>query len=110
MNSIFLLAQQTQVWDFLRPLVSAAEDYDLYIKAIVLLLSLGFLAISLMAYLRTKSRRFLFVTAAFGLFSLKWLLKIVDLAISPGYFFSDPVENVFELLIFVSLFLALFKK
>lgn len=110
MDFVLLAVQEAHAWDFLRPLTDFAVSIDLPIKVLVLLLSLAFLAIALLAYFRTKSQRFLFITFAFCLFSVKWLFKTFDLFVSPGYFFSDPVENIFELLIFVSLFLALFKK
>jgi len=97
-------------WDFLRPVADAAVALDPLIKGIVFLLSLAMFLLSVSSYRKTRSEKFLFISAAFFLFSFKWLLKIFDVVLSPGNFFSDSSENVFELLIFASLFLAVFRK
>lgn len=97
-------------WDFLRPLSQQAVNIDFGTRIVVFLLSVALLAISLIAYRRTKTRRLGFVSLAFFLFAVKWALKVVDLAVSPGEFFHRAVENVFELAILASLFIALFKK
>ncbi len=98
------------VWDFLRPFTTVAHEFALPIKFLILLLSLALLFISFLAYRKAKSRKFLFIALAFAFFAIKWTLKIVDIFLSPGLFLADATENIFELLIFVSLFLALFKK
>ncbi len=97
-------------WDFLRPLAEAAVAIDPYIKIVVFLLAVGMLFLAASAYRKTSSKKFLFIAGAFSFFALKWLLKILDVFVSPGSFFSDSSENVFELLIFASLFLAVFRK
>ncbi|MEK6972476.1 MAG: hypothetical protein AABW72_00350 [archaeon] len=105
-----LLASDIPVWDVLRPLVQFSEQYSFFINIIVLLLALVLLAIAAKAYTKHKSNRFLFLTVAFALFSVKWIIKVIDLFYSPGFFFSSPVETVFELVIFAMLFLALLRR
>jgi hypothetical protein len=96
-------------WDFLRPFTVMAAELDPYIKIIVFLLVLGLFFISYLAYRKNKSKRLLFVSVAFALFAFKWLIKLVDIFISPGIFLADSSENIFELLILLSLFIALFR-
>jgi len=97
-------------WDFLRPFTHLAVSADPIVKPLVFLLSAGLLSLAFLGYRKTGSRKSLLVAAAFLFFTIKWGLKVVDLFLSPGIFLSDSSENVFELLIFISLFLALFKK
>ena len=97
-------------WDFLRPLTQAAVNVNMATSAIVFLLSLAILAVSLIAYKRTKNKKLAFVSLAFALFAVKWALKIIDLMVSPGEFFHRAAENLFELVILASLFMALFRK
>ena len=97
-------------WDILRPVTGQAIAFDFFTSIIIFVLTLVLFAISVLAYRRTRSRRFLFVTIAFFLFAAKWTLNVVDLFISPGYFFHRAANNIFELGILVSLFLAIFKK
>ena len=97
-------------WDFLRPVTQMAVDVNFGTSIVVFVLSMALLVVSLFAYKRTKSRKLAFVSLAFLLFAAKWALKIVDLTISPGEFFHRAVENVFELAILASLFIALFRK
>jgi len=97
-------------WDFLRPLTDLAFEYDPAIKIIVLLLAFGIFVISFLAYQKAKSKKLLFVSIAFLLFALKWLVKVFDIFYSPGNFLSDSSENVFEFFILVLLFLAIFRR
>lgn len=97
-------------WDFLRPLTDFAGVFDPYIKIIVLLFAFAIFVVSLFAYRKSKSKKLLLVTIAFFLFALKWLTKVFDIFVSPGNFLSDASENVFEFLILLSLFSALFRK
>ncbi len=97
-------------WDFLRPLIQEAVNIDFGTRIIVFLLSMALLTVSLLAYRRTKSRKLAFVSLAFLLFAAKWALKVVDMTLSPGEFFHRAAENVFELAILASLFIALFRK
>jgi len=96
-------------WDFLRPITEAAAQFDPHIKILVFLFALGLFTISYLAYSKNKSKRLLFVSIAFALFAIKWLFKLADIFVSPGSFLADSSENVFELLIFASLFIALFR-
>ena len=98
------------LWDFLRPLTQEAIQVDLYTRVIVFILSLAIFAISIIAFKRTRHNKMLFISIAFFLFAAKWALKLVDLMISPGEFFHRAAENVVELLILASLFIAIFKK
>ena len=97
-------------WDILRPITNQAIAFDFFTSIIVFVLSIALFAISILAYRRTKSRRFVFVTIAFSLFAVKSALNMIDLFVSPGYFFHKAANNIFELGILVSLFLAIFKK
>jgi len=97
-------------WDFLRPLTQQVIDIDFATRLIVFLLSLAIMGISLLAWKKSRSKRLAFVSIAFVLFAVKWALKVIDLIISPGEFFHRAAENIFELAILASLFIALFKK
>ena len=97
-----------QVWDPLRSVTEAADTFNTPIKMLVFLLAAAIFAISLLAYSKSKSKRILLVSLAFLFFSLKWLVKIIDIFYSPGNFLSDASENVFELGILLSLLVALF--
>ena len=108
-SSVSVYAQEN-VWDVLRPAARFAFEFDFPIKVIVLLLATAILVISLLAYSKSKSKRILLVTIAFFFFALKWLVKIMDIYVSPGEFLSDSSENIFELIILVSLLVALFYK
>ncbi|HZX19621.1 MAG TPA: hypothetical protein VFF13_01250 [archaeon] len=101
---------QDYLWDSLRPVTDFAQSLDLPIKIIVFLLSTAIFVISYIAYSKTKSKRLLLVSIAFFFFALKWLVKTLDLVYSPGNFLSDSSENIFELIILVSLLVALFYK
>lgn len=97
-------------WDILRPVTNQAIAFDFVTTIIIFAFSVALFAVSVLAYRRTKSRRFLFVTLAFFLFVAKWTLNVADLFISPGYFFHRAANNIFELGILVCLFLAIFRK
>jgi len=97
-------------WDLLRPVADFAVAIDKFLRPIVFILSVFLFVLSFFAYHRKKTRRMAFVSLAFLLFSIKWAIKVLDLFLSPGYFFSDASENVFELLIFSSLIIALFEQ
>lgn len=107
---IGLVFAESKPWDFLRPIDSAAESFGAVTTWIVFLLSAGLMVIALLAYRKKHSRRYALIALAFVFFFLKWLLKVVDIYFSPGHFFSWAAESVFELVIFASLFLALFKR
>ncbi len=97
-------------WDFLRPLAEFAAQIDLFTKVVVALLAFSMFVVAFKAYRKSSSKKMLFVSLAFFLFALKWLVKIADLFFSPGSFLSDSSENVFELMILGLLFYAILKK
>lgn len=97
-------------WDFLRPLADTATSIDSITKIIVFFFSAILLAIALLAYLKVKSQKLLIVAGAFFLFFFKWLLIVLDIFLSDGNFFPLAAQNVAELLVFIALFLAIFKK
>ena len=97
-------------WDFLRPLDQLAVSLSAPIQVIVLIVSIVIFGIALLAYLRKRSQKLLFVTAAFFLFMVKWIVQVIDLFISPGLFFSVPSQGIVELATMILLLLALFKK
>ncbi|MFH1751419.1 MAG: hypothetical protein ABH821_00560 [archaeon] len=94
----------------LRNIRDVIYSIDFLIRTIIFLLALGIGAIAVLAYIKKRSQRLFFVSIAFSLFAVKWLLKIVDLFFFNVHYFTDPIENVFELLILALLFLALVRK
>ena len=106
----FVFAEVQSPFQFLKDLTALAIEFDIYVKFIVLFFALGLFVISAKAYMKKKSHKMLFLTAAFFLFAAKWGLKILDMYFSSGTFLPDPSENVFELAIFIMLFAAIFKK
>jgi len=109
-SSMVVFAQDSKPWDFLRPVSDFAMSIDNVSKALVLFFSLLMFAIAALAYFKVKSKKLLIVAAAFGLFALKYLLVVFDIFLSPGNFFSDAAQNVVELIVFILLFWAIFKK
>jgi len=101
---------QGNPWDPLKDIAGMATALQALTKYIVFLLSAAMFVIAFKAYTKTKTNKMLFVALAFLFFALKWLLKVVDLYLSPGNFLSDPSENVMELIILAMLFLAIFRK
>ncbi len=100
----------TQPWEILRPLTDIANQTSPYIKIIVALFSIALFIVALLAYRKKPSKRLLFVALAFFFFAIKWLVKVIDIFISPGAFLADSSENVFELAILALLFFAIIKK
>jgi hypothetical protein len=98
------------LWDFLRPVTTKAWEVNLILEPFAMLLSIGILAVSVLAYRKTQSKRLLLVSAAFFFFALKWTLRVVDQIVSPGFFFSRASEAVVEVVILGLLFFAIFKK
>lgn len=99
-----------QIWDPLRILDQYAVGFDTYITPLVLIVSLVLLAVSISAYKKNSTKRFLLISTAFLFFSAKWLLRLLDFFVSPGNFFSIAAQDVFELVILFALFFALFQK
>ncbi len=106
----FALLASASTLDPLRTVRSDISTIDPFTRIVVFALSVVVLAIALLAYARSKSKRILLVTAAFGFFSLKWLFKVLDIFLTPGMFLTDPLENVFEFLILLLLAVAIFKR
>jgi len=101
---------QNPIWESLRPVESAAESLELATSIIVFLLSVGMLVIASMAYQRNPNPKFFFLVLAFGIFVAKFAVKILDHFYSPGAFFSQASQNVFDLFVLGALFLAVLKK
>ncbi len=97
-------------WDFLRVPTEAATTINPIIMWIAWIISLGVLVVSLLALKKKSTQKLLFVSAAFALFFIKITLGLVDLYASPGIFMNFAVQGVFDLLIILSLFIALFRK
>ena len=102
------VSAEEYVWDFLRPVSEFAQSIDFPVKVVVFLLAVAIFIISVLAYSKSKSKRILLVAFAFFLFSLKWLVQIIDIFYSPGDFLSKSSENIFELGIMLSLLVAIF--
>ena len=101
---------EAQPWDALRPLNAAAESLQEVTTWLVFLLSIGLMAIACMAWRKKRTKRYFFIGLAFFFSFFKWLLAVVDLYVSPGFFFNWAGGTVVELVIFACLFLALFKR
>jgi divalent metal cation (Fe/Co/Zn/Cd) transporter len=97
-------------WDFLRPGIQAVQALGIITGAVVFIISLALFGIAVKAYKKSGSPKLRVVCAAFGLFALKLLLTLIDLVVSPGYFMSPPVQNIFDLAILAAFFTALFRK
>lgn len=109
LNSALVFAEE-QPWDFLRPLDRAAVEWNPFTTWIVFLLATALVVISFLAYKKKATSRYAFIALAFGLFGLKWALKVIDLYMSPGHFVNWAIDTVFDLLILTFLFLALLKR
>lgn len=101
---------QNWAWNSLRPLENISESIALASTAIVLLLSLGVFVISLKAYQKNSSNRFMLISLAFGIMFVKYLIKLLDFYYSPGLFFSQATQNVFDFFVLIALFASLFQK
>jgi hypothetical protein len=97
-------------WDFLRVSTDTAQVINPVVIWVLMLISLGIFAISVIALKKKGSQRLLFVSGAFGLFFLKGVLSLVDIYVSPGIFMNFAVQGVFDLLILIALFIAIFRK
>lgn len=97
-------------WLILKPLNSFAESVNFLTTWVVFILAALLMALSVSAWTRKKEKRFLFVALAFVFFFIKWFLALLDLYLSPGRFFGWAGGTLVELLIFLCLFLALFKR
>jgi len=89
-----------------QPILPASLDFASGIFAAFLL------ALSLLAYKRTKMKRLLFVSAAFGLFAFRAIIPRLDLFL-PNLDLSTSIETILSITGFVILglfFLAIVKK
>jgi len=89
-----------------QPILPASLDFASGIFAAFLL------ALSLLAYKRTKMKRLLFVSAAFGLFAFRAIIPRLDLFL-PDLDLSASIETILSITGFVILglfFLAIVKK
>jgi len=105
-----LVCAVEQPWDALRPFNSLAETLSDGTIWVVFLLSAALMVIAVLAYKRKQSSRHGFIALAFVFFFVKWLLKVIDIYLSPGHFFNWAGESLVELVIFTCLFIALFKR
>lgn len=104
-----LVLAQNSPWDVLRPVANTADAFVLPIEVVALVIAFGLFAVAFLAYRRQRSRRFLFLLAAFGLFALKWVILIADEFVSPGNFISRASAAVIDVLVLLLLFSALFQ-
>lgn len=93
-----------------RVLSDIVIPFDGLTRVIVLVITFALLVVAFKAFKRNPTPRLKWVGIAFFLFAVKWVLKVLDLFVSPGAFFAATSENVFELFILGSLFIALFSK
>ncbi|VVC00074.1 Uncharacterised protein [uncultured archaeon] len=106
---LFAFADNNEkAWDVLRPVSELAKQFDPVVQWFLLTLSVAILAISVLAYRKSKSRRIALISFAFFIFSLKAVLKVLDLYVSTGNFFSASANDVADFLIMLSLFVAVF--
>ncbi len=105
-----LVFAEDKPWDMLRPVSDSAKSLELPIGILALLISLGMTIVAFLAYRRQHTRRFLFLLGAFGLFSLKWVITIADLFVSPGDFFSRASSAILDVLVLALIFLAIYHK
>lgn len=113
MSSFYVLAEDAgtvYAWDALRPLSNFALGLDAPLKWLVLLISIAIFGISLMGYLKSKSKRIMVISFAFFLFTAKAAFNVLDIYYSPGNFFSAAANDVADFLIMLSMFAAIFYK
>ena len=77
---------------------------------VVAAFALVLLALSLTAYRRTKMRRLLLVSAAFGMFGAGVALRNVEILYFPGFDTDEVLVALFELAALASFFFALVMK
>lgn len=106
LGNILLMFNSISEGDVEPPILPASLDFASGIFAAFLL------ALSLLAYKRTKMKRLLFVSAAFGLFSFRAIIPRLDLFL-PNLDLSTSIETILSITGFVILglfFLAIVKK
>ena len=93
------------------PLQSVASGGEEGTAALLSLVVVAFavvlLALSLNAYRKTKIRRLLFVSAAFGFFALSVVVRNIEFFILPGIDVDEVLVTALELLALSLFFLAL---
>jgi len=108
---LFLVSFVSAVpWDPLRAPANAIGFAEPVVVWVVLLVSLGIFAISVLAWKKKHSSKLAWVSAAFALFFIKSVLVVLDLYVSSGNFFNYSIQSFFDLLIIAGLFVAIFRK
>jgi magnesium-transporting ATPase (P-type) len=107
---VWAAGSQLYIWDSLRPFEDASASLNTVTTVVVLLLSLGLCFISFRAYEKKPTSQFLLLSAAFGIFFLKFLIQTIDIFYSPGNFFSPAAKNVFDFFVMAALFASLLKR
>ena len=92
----------------LRSLSDFVAAFDSVTTHLVFLVALLVAFIAFLAYRKVRAKRLLLISIAFSLFTLKSLLKVLDIYFSPGTFLPVTSQNVFDLLFLGALFVALF--
>jgi hypothetical protein len=100
---------EPQPWDALRPVSQTADNFSLPIELLALAFSVGLTLVAFLAYQRKSTTRFLMLFSAFALFSLKWVIMIVDEFISPGHFISRASVAVLDIASLLLLFWAIYQ-
>ena len=92
------------------PLKLFLISIDKFTIALTIILGVAILAISVKAFQKIQTAKFLFIMLAFALFVFEWLLKLIDRYYIPGQLLFDPVENLIEMAIITFLALGIFRK
>lgn len=90
-----------------RDTIFSFYDISLFI---VFAVAIALTVVSTLAYLRKKNERLFFVSFAFFIFSVKSALKVIDNHFVGTYGYMGITIQTMELLVLLSLFLAIFKK
>jgi hydrogenase/urease accessory protein HupE len=85
-------------------------DLDSLISVLSSILAAALFLISLLAYLRDRRRRLLFVTGAFFLFAIRGFLIVISDYSIPGAVWIDSLANLLDFGVLLLFFLGLIKK
>jgi hypothetical protein len=107
-SGLALAQSSNAMLDPLRDLTATATSFDSITTHIVLIATAIVTLISFLGYRKVHSKRLLLISFAFLLFTTKSFLKVLDIYVSPGLFFADAAQNVFDLLFLAALFVGLF--
>ncbi|MDO8647342.1 MAG: hypothetical protein Q7R70_02920 [Candidatus Diapherotrites archaeon] len=86
------------------------QSVDKFTISIALIVGLVIVSISVLAFRKNQSAKFLLITLAFGILVLEWALKLIDRYYIPGQLLYDPIENLLELTVLVFIAWGLFRK